>query len=274
MLESPKKQQAEAKMKTLDLATFLGIIGAFGLMGFAIMSGSGLELFIDYQALLVVTGGTFGALLVQYPLRDVFNALSVGKNAFLFREESPNDVLGQLIEYATRARKEGLLALEKAATEVRDVFLSKGLQMAADGYEPEVLRDTLNREIECIEGRHERGAEIFQSLGQYSPAMGMVGTLIGLVQMLQHLEDPSSIGPAMAMALLTTLYGSVMANVIFLPMSGKLKNKSQTEVLKKALVLEGMKSILMGENPRIMEQKLHAFLAPKQRESVQRKKRR
>ena len=261
-------------MKTLDIATFLGIIGAFGLMGYAIMSGSGLEVFIDYQALMVVTGGTFGALLVHYPLRDVVNALSVGKNAFLYRESAPNEVMERLIDYATRARKEGLLALEQATHEASDAFLAKGLQMAADGYEPDVLRDTLDREIEYIEDRHEKGAEIFASLGVYAPAIGMVGTLIGLVQMLQTLEDPSTIGPAMAMALLTTLYGSVMANVIFIPMSGKLKNKSQAEVLKKSLVLEGMKSILLGENPRIMEQKLQAFLAPKQRESVTGKKKR
>ena len=254
-------------MKTLDIATFLGIIGAFGLMSWAIMSGSGLEVFIDYQALMVVTGGTFGALLVHYPLRDGANALAVGKNAFLYRESTPREVIDILIDFASRARKEGLLALESATHEVQDAFLAKGLQMAADGHEPRVLEDTLNREIEYIEDRHEKGADIFAALGAYSPAMGMIGTLIGLVQMLKNLEDPSSIGPAMAMALITTLYGSVMANVVFLPMSGKLQTRSQTEVLKKTLILEGMKSILTGENPRVMEQKLHAFLAPRERES-------
>ena len=254
-------------MKTMDFATFAGIIGAFALMIFAIVSGSKIHFFIDPQALMVVSGGTFGALMVHYPFRDVFNALSVGKHAFLHKESSPRQVIEKLIHLSTKARKEGLLALESATNEVNDHFFAKGLQMAADGHEPETLQYTLNREIEFIEERHQNGADIFVALGQYSPAMGMVGTLIGLVQMLQNLEDPSSIGPAMAMALLTTLYGSIMANVIFLPMSGKLRNRSNSEVLKKTLIVEGMKSIMAGENPRVMEQKLHAFLAPKHRQS-------
>lgn len=254
-------------MRSLDFATFLGIVCAFSLMVLAILNGSSLALFINMPAFMIVIGGTFGALLVNFPFRDVLNSLAIGKNAFLYRESSPNEVIEILIEFASRARKEGLLALEAATHEVQDTFLAKGLQMAADGHEPRVLEDTLNREIEYVEDRHEKGADIFAALGMYSPAMGMIGTLIGLVQMLKTLEDPSTIGPAMAMALITTLYGSVMANVIFLPMSGKLQTRSQTEVLKKTLILEGMKSILTGENPRVMEQKLHAFLAPRDRES-------
>ncbi len=254
-------------MRSLDFATFLGIVCAFSLMLMAILTGSSLGLFVNFPAFLIVIGGTFGALLVHFPFRDVFNSISVGKNAFLYRESTPREVIDVLIDFASRARKEGLLALESATHEVQDAFLAKGLQMAADGHEPRVLEDTLNREIEYIEDRHEKGADIFAALGAYSPAMGMIGTLIGLVQMLKNLEDPSSIGPAMAMALITTLYGSVMAKVVFLPMSGKLQTRSQTEVLKKTLILEGMKSILTGENPRVMEQKLHAFLAPRERES-------
>jgi chemotaxis protein MotA len=140
--------------------------------------------------------------------------------------------------------------------------------MAADGHEPEALEQMLVREINYIRERHESGADIFAALGSYAPAIGMVGTLIGLVQMLQSMDDPSSIGPAMAVALLTTFYGAVAANVLFLPMAGKLKTRSQFEILKKELIVEGMNSILSGENPRIMEQKLHAYLAPKDRQSV------
>lgn len=252
-------------MPRLDFATFLGIICAFTLMIMAITKGGNLGLFVNVPAFMIVLGGTFGALLVHFPFRDVLNSFAVGKKAFLYRESTPNEVINNLIEFATRARKEGLLALESAIHEVQDKFLAKGLQMAADGHEPRVLEETLNREIEYIEDRHDKGADIFAALGAYSPAMGMIGTLIGLVQMLRTLEDPSTIGPAMALALITTLYGSVMANIIFLPMSGKLQARSQSEVLKKTLILEGMKSILVGENPRIMEQKLHAFLAPKER---------
>ncbi|MFP4258050.1 MAG: motility protein A [Desulfovermiculus sp.] len=255
-------------MPSLDFATFLGIVCAFSLMLIAIMTGSSLALFINFPAFMIVIGGTFGALMVHFPFRDVFNSMAVSKNAFLYRESTPREVIDVLIEYASRARKEGLLALESVTNEVQDAFLAKGLQMAADGHEPKVLEDTLNREIEYVEDRHEKGADIFAALGAYAPAMGMIGTLIGLIQMLKTLEDPTTIGPAMALALLTTLYGSVMANVIFLPMSGKLQIRSKSEVLKKTLILEGMKSILTGENPRVMEQKLHAFLAPREREST------
>lgn len=142
------------------------------------------------------------------------------------------------------------------------------MQMAVDGQEPETLRAMLNTEIGYIQQRHTKGANIFISLGTYAPAMGMVGTLIGLVQMLQNLDDPTKIGPAMAVALLTTFYGAVIANVICLPIAGKLKNRSESEILIKSLITEGMQSILSGENPRIIEQKLHAFISPKLREST------
>ena len=152
--------------------------------------------------------------------------------------------------------------------QVDDEFLIKAMQMAVDGQEPDTLRSMLNTEIEYIEQRHDKGANIFLAIGAYSPAMGMVGTLIGLVQMLQTMDDPAKIGPAMAIALLTTFYGAVIANVVCIPMAGKLKNRSESEVLIKTLIIEGMQSILSGENPRIMEQKLHAFIAPKLREST------
>jgi len=142
------------------------------------------------------------------------------------------------------------------------------MQMAVDGQEPETLKNMLNTEVDYIQQRHEKGASIFLSIGAYAPAMGMVGTLIGLVQMLQTMDDPSTIGPAMAVALLTTFYGAVIANVICIPMAGKLKMRSENELLTKTLIIEGMQSILSGENPRIMEQKLHAFISPKLREST------
>ena len=151
--------------------------------------------------------------------------------------------------------------------DVEDPFLLKGLQMAVDGQGPDDLKEMLEREIEYIQERHENGADIFVAMGTYAPALGMIGTLIGLVQMLQTMNDPSSIGPAMAVALLTTLYGAVIANVVCIPMAGKLKIRSQSEVLHKALVAEGLRLLLLGENPRLIEQKLHAFVAPKERQS-------
>lgn len=252
----------------MDLSTVLGIGAAFGLMIMAILQGGPLTIFINVPSILIVFGGTFGNTLVHYPFSDVFDALNVAKKTILHQETSANTLIVQLMEFANKARKEGILALQGAMEEVDDVFLKKAMQMAVDGQEPDTLRSMLNTEIEYIQVRHGKGAEIFSSIAAYAPAMGMVGTLIGLVQMLQTMDDPSSIGPAMAVALLTTFYGAVIANVVCSPMAGKLKNRSASEVLVKTLIIEGMQSILSGENPRIMEQKLHAFIAPKLRESV------
>jgi len=252
----------------LDLSTIIGIVAAFGLMLMAITQGGPLTIFINIPSILIVFGGTLGNTLVHYPFQDVFDALNVAKKTFLHREIPVNTLIIQLMEFANKARKEGILALQSAMDEIDDDFLKKAIQMAVDGQEPETMRSMLDTEIEYIQLRHEKGADIFTSVASYAPAMGMVGTLIGLVQMLQTMDDPSSIGPAMAVALLTTFYGAVIANVVCAPMAGKLKNRSASEVLIKTLIIEGMQSILSGENPRIMEQKLHAFIAPKLREST------
>ena len=252
----------------MDLSTIIGIGAAFGLMLMAILQGGPLSIFVNVPSILIVFGGTFGNTLVHYPFGDVFDALNVAKKTLLYKEISVNDLIIQLMEFANKARKEGILALQGAMESVDDEFLKKAMQMAVDGQEPETLRSMLNTEIEYIQMRHGKGANIFISIAAYAPAMGMVGTLIGLVQMLQTMDDPAAIGPAMAVALLTTFYGAVIANVFCSPMAGKLKNRSESEVLTKTLIIEGMQSILSGENPRIMEQKLHAFIAPKLREST------
>jgi chemotaxis protein MotA len=251
----------------MDLSTILGIAAAFGLMLIAIAQGGGIFLFIDIPSMIIVFGGTVGATLVHYPFGDVFGTISIIKKAFLYRGTSSSERIEQLIRFAGKARKEGILSLQSVVGEVNDPFFLKGLQMAVDGQEPEKLKEMLDREIEYVQERHENGADILVAMGTYAPAMGMIGTLIGLVQMLQTMNDPASIGPAMAVALLTTFYGAVIANVVCLPMAGKLKNRSAGEILDKTLVAEGMKSILEGENPRIIEQKLHAFVAPKERQT-------
>ncbi|MEE4241894.1 MAG: MotA/TolQ/ExbB proton channel family protein [Desulfopila sp.] len=252
----------------MDLSTIIGIGAAFGLMLMAIIQGGPLSMFINVQSIMIVFGGTAGTTLVNYPFSNVFDAFNVAKKTILHKEQSVNELIVQLMEFANKARKEGILALQGAMENINDEFLVKAMQMAVDGQEPETLRSMLTTEIEYIQQRHEKGANIFISIGTYAPAMGMVGTLIGLVQMLQTMDDPSSIGPAMAVALLTTFYGAVIANVVCMPMAGKLKMRSEAELLTKTLIIEGMQSILSGENPRIMEQKLHAFIAPKLREST------
>jgi chemotaxis protein MotA len=252
----------------LDLSTIIGMGAAFGLMLMAILQGGPLTMFINIPSVLIVVGGTAGVAFVQYPAKDLLDAINVAKKTVLHKEASINDMIMQLMGFANKARKEGILALQSEMEKIDDEFLVKAMQMAVDGQEPDTLRGMLNTEIEYIQQRHEKGANIFISLGTIAPAMGMVGTLIGLVQMLQTMDDPSKIGPAMAVALLTTFYGAVMANVMFLPMAGKLRLRSDSEMLIKTLIIEGMQSILSGENPRIMEQKLHSFIAPKMREST------
>lgn len=252
----------------MDLSTILGIVAAFGLMLLAILHGSPLTIFFNVPALMIVLGGTIGVAFIHYPFKDLREAFRVAKKTILHKDTAINDYIVQLMEFAHKARKEGILGLQNEIEHIEDEFLVKSMQMAVDGQEPETLRAMLNTEIGYIQQRHTKGANIFISLGTYAPAMGMVGTLIGLVQMLQNLDDPTKIGPAMAVALLTTFYGAVIANVICLPVAGKLKNRSESEILIKSLITEGMQSILSGENPRIIEQKLHAFISPKLREST------
>lgn len=251
----------------MDLSTILGVVGALALMLVAIMQGGGVLLFLDIPSVIIVFGGTIGATLVHYPFKDVFGTFAIAKKTIIHKDELPHTRIEQLVRFAGKARKEGILSLQSVMGEVSDPFFIKGLQMAVDGQEPVALKEMLDREIEYIQERHDSGADILIAMGNYAPAMGMIGTLIGLVQMLQTMNDPSSIGPAMAVALLTTFYGAIIANLICLPMAGKLKNRSSNEVLDKTLVAEGLKSILEGENPRIIEQKLHAFVSPKHRQS-------
>jgi chemotaxis protein MotA len=251
----------------MDLATVIGLLAAFGLILSAIMQGGSLLIFIDIPSMIIVIGGTIGTALVHFPFGDILGALAVARKAFFVKSPVPVDTIGKLITYAGKARKEGILSLQSVMKEIDDDFFLKGLQMAVDGQEPESLKEMLEKEIEYVMERHEKGAEIFVTFAAYSPAMGMIGTLVGLVQMLQNMSDPSSIGPAMAVALLTTFYGAIIANVFANPIAGKLKLRSASEVLNKTLVAEGMKSILEGENPRLMEQRLHAFVSPSERQS-------
>jgi chemotaxis protein MotA len=234
-------------------------------MTIAILQGGPLTLFVNIPSVVIVFGGTIGATLVHYPFTDVFRAMAVGSKTVLNQSEPVAGLIARLLEYANKARKEGILSLESEMKDVQDPFLLKGLQLAVDGQGPEDLKEMLEREIEYIQERHENGADIFVAMGTYAPALGMIGTLIGLVQMLQTMNDPSTIGPAMAVALLTTLYGAIIANVVCIPMAGKLRVRSQSEVLHKSLVAEGLRLLLLGENPRLIEQKLHAFVAPKER---------
>ncbi len=249
----------------MDLATIIGIVLAFGLVVSGILLGGTIMMFVSIPSFLIVFGGTIGACLVNYPLGHILGVISVIKKAFFTSLETPDAIISQFLDYANRARREGILSLEPLLKSIDDDYLRKGLQLTVDGLEPQTIQDILETEIQYLEERHETGSEILAIMGTFAPAMGMIGTVIGLVQMLQSMNDPSTIGPAMAVALITTFYGAVMANLLFIPLSGKLKNRSKQEVLLREMILEGILSISKGENPRIIEEKLNCYLAPKLR---------
>lgn len=251
----------------MDLATLIGIVSAFALVIASIMMGSGLGLFIDVPSVMIVMGGTLGATMIHYPLKDVLGVFRVVKNVFLSKVWSMQELIDRFVEFSKKSRRDGLLALERDLWGLNDNFLARGLQLAVDGMEPDSIREILETEIDCQQERHRLGAEILSTMATFFPAMGMIGTLIGLIQMLKTMEDPGTIGPAMALALVTTFYGALGANLICLPMAGKLRKRSQEETMIKEMVIAGIVAIVNGENPRIVEQKLHAFLPPHLRES-------
>jgi chemotaxis protein MotA len=235
----------------VDSATLIGMLGAIGFVVMAMVMGGDISMFINVPSILIVFGGTLFVVLSQHTLGQFFGAGKIGGKAFMFKIEAPDDLIQKIVEMADAARKGGFLALEEA--EIENEFMQKGVDMLVDGHDVEVVRDTLAKDITMTTERHEFGAKIYKGMGDVAPAMGMIGTLIGLVAMLSNMDDPKAIGPAMAVALLTTLYGAFFANVICLPMSVKLNNRSEEEKLHHSLVLVGFVGIADGQNPRVID---------------------
>ncbi len=258
----------------MDKSTIIGLALAAGLILFGIVfDGGTFEVkvgsvlwFLDPTSLAIVIGGTAGAMFVAFPVPTMKNALKAFKINFKFEGFDAQETIKLLSELSNRARREGLLSLEDAATETEDDFLKRGLMLMADGHEPATIETVLYDELGKTGDRHGEIIGVYEALGAYGPALGMVGTLIGLVKMLQVMgDDPGAIGPAMAVALLTTFYGSLIANVIGIPMAAKLRKRSAQEVAHKELITAGLLSILAGENPRFMVERLNATLAPGER---------
>ncbi len=250
----------------MDIATLVGIIGASLVIMGSIVLGGDSSTFINIPSLVLVIGGTFMVTLMRVSLKQFIGAFKVGLKAFSHKPSNSRDLIEEAVEIAKIARKEGMLALEKK--EITHPFLQTGINLCIDGHPPEVVQEMLAKDINLTIERHDLGVKMFKSIGDAAPAMGMIGTLIGLVQMLANMEDPKSIGPAMAVALLTTLYGAVIANAFALPLSEKLKLISNEERFHKHLVLESISSIQAGLNPRLMEQLLLNFLPSSKRQSV------
>lgn len=253
----------------MDIASLIGTVAGFGLILVAIVMGGAPALFVDIASVFIVIGGTISATLINYPLGDVLGVFSTLRNAFVHKPRDPVAIIQKIVEFANIARREGILALESQAGDSGDDFLQKSVQLAIDGTAPELIKDILTTELAFMEDRHAMGQSILNAMGNTAPAFGMIGTLIGLVQMLATLDDPSTIGGSMAVALLTTLYGAVLANVLCLPAAGKLKVRTANELLAKEIIIEGILSIQSGENPRIVEQKLKSFISPSLRDSIQ-----
>jgi chemotaxis protein MotA len=249
----------------VDLATLIGLVGALGIITTAIILGGSALIFLNVPSLLIVGLGTVMVVLMKFPLVHFFSAFTIAMKAFMYKPEDPQSLIREGVELANIARKEGVLGLE--GREISNPFLERGIQLCVDGHEPEFVRQMLNKDVNLTIERHERGQAIFRAIGDVAPAMGMIGTLIGLVQMLSNMDDPKAIGPAMAVALLTTLYGAVIANALAIPIADKLALRSNEERLNKALILEAINAIQEGINPRVMEELLKTYLPVGERDN-------
>ena len=243
----------------VDLATVVGILGAIGLIAMAMIMAGDFGMFVDAQSVLIVFGGSIFIVLSNYNMGQFFGMGKVVAKAFMFKLEKPEELIQQAVEMADAARKGGFLALEEA--EITNAFMQKGVDMLVDGHDADVVRGTLEKDIALTTERHETGSDMMMALADVAPAMGMIGTLVGLVAMLSNMDDPKSIGPAMAVALLTTLYGAFLANVVAIPISSKLKLRLAEEKMNQQLILDAVLGIQDGQNPRVIEGLLKNYLA-------------
>lgn len=251
----------------MDLITLLGIIFGMVLLIVSIMMEGDITLFWSLSSIMIVFGGTFASTMVNFSMDQVLSVFPLLKVAFSKKSFDRGGMIDTLVDFAETSRREGLLALEEKALAVDEPFLQKGIQLVVDGTDAELVRNILEIELIFLEERHKVGQKVFEQMGAFSPAYGMIGTLIGLIAMLGALNDPDQIGMGMAVALTTTLYGSVASNLLFLPLAGKLSVKSDEEILLKQVMIEGILSIQAGENPRIVEEKLKSFLSPAERQT-------
>ena len=243
----------------MDLATIVGIVGAVGLLVMAMVLAGDISMFVDMQSVIIVFGGSIFVVLSNYNMGQFFGIGKIIGKAFLFKLEKPEELIDKAVDMADAARKGGFLALEEA--EISNAFMQKGVDMLVDGHDADVVRGTLQKDITLTAERHETGVGMMMALADVAPAMGMIGTLIGLVAMLSNMDDPKSIGPAMAVALLTTLYGAFLANVIAIPIASKLKLRLAEEKMNQELVLDAVLGIQDGQNPRVIEGLLKNYLA-------------
>lgn len=252
----------------MDLTTVIGLVLGMVVIIGSIMYAGPIIYFWDVPSFVIVFLGGIMSYVISFPLANVLNIGTVLQKVFFEKKMDLETIIKKIIDLANIARREGLLALEEAVNDIQDEFLQKGVMLIVDGTDPELVKNILETDAANMEERHKLNKSMFEVLGSVTPAFGMIGTLIGLVLMLYNMSDPSSIGPSMAVALITTFYGSFAANLIYIPFATKLGIKSGNEMLVKQVMIEGLLSIQAGENPRIIEEKLKSFLSPAQRKKM------
>lgn len=255
----------------MDIASIIGLIVCFILVIFGILYGhdmSVMQNFLDAPSALITFGGSFCCILASYTLPNFLAGIKSISLIFKLSTMNVPDTIQKIIDLSNIARKEGLLSLEEAATDIEDEFLKKGILLIVDGTDPELVRAIMETELVSVEDRHKDKIGFWENLGAMGPAWGMIGTLIGLINMLKNMSDVTSVGPNMSVALVTTFYGSILANWLCTPVSAKLKSDNDAEIEAKEIMVEGLLSIQAGENPRVIEEKLKSFLAPKDRTTV------
>jgi chemotaxis protein MotA len=257
----------QSNKSSLNTATIIGLVIAFaGILGGQALEGGSVKSLIQPTAAIIVLGGTFGATLIQYPLGIAISSFKAILGAFKEPKTDNKSIIQEIIRLANKARKEGVISLEADAQKITDPFLKKALTMAMDGVEPKVLRETMDLEIANLEEETDHPIKFWQAAGGYAPTIGIIGAVLGLIHVMENLSDPSKLGGGIAVAFVATIYGLITANVICLPMAGKLKLQSKTHLVAKEIMLVGVISILEGENPRLIEDKLKSYLSHKEQE--------
>ena len=249
----------------MDIATVIGILLGFLCVIGAIMAGGSIAVFVHIPSMLIVVGGMLAATLIHFSLKQVLSIMPVIKKTLFYKLPAQAELVQDMVDYSAVCRRDGPLALEKELANVDDPFLLQAMQMVVDGQEGDSIEDVLDKEIQYLQERHSDGKKIMEFMGAAGPAFGMIGTLIGLVAMLQNLSDPSGLGAGMAVALITTFYGALLANLLFIPLAGKLGIRSKQETLLREMIVQGVIGIAKGESPTVVRERMQAFISVKNR---------
>ncbi len=252
----------------MDIATVIGVLAGFACVGVAVVAGGSAEVFVNVPSLMITVGGMISATLIHFSLGQVLGILAVVKKTLFYKLPTESELIQKMVNYSAINRRDGALALERQIPDAGDSFLVKGLQMIIDGQSEEVIGDQMALEVQYLQERHASGKKVLEFMGSSAPAFGMIGTLIGLVQMLGTLEDPSQIGVGMATALITTFYGAFLANLVFIPLAGKLGIRSKRETFLREMIVEGVLGIVRGQSPTEVRERMQAFVSAKNREEL------